>query len=236
MSSPSYHGGYPRPPTSAGPSRRPPATSGLSGVQSSHESKADDGLHTSRDGPGACRYHHFALLVGALSVATAAALIAFFLPPASPVNVPISTLGPDNVVIKAGPSPLDHVAAVAEAFVNVTDDVYFPHRSPSDITLTLDAPGLAPVNVASWLPGVWFDPRWEWTGYNKTRGMPADKAPFVVDIANVSVTLRMLNTLWPVLAYAATDLLVSGLGHRVACPRPLPASLERGHECEPTPS
>jgi hypothetical protein len=160
-----------------------------------------------------------------------AALIAFFLPPASPVNVPISTLGPDKVAIRAGPSPLDDVAALAEVFSNVTDDVYFPHRSPSDITLTLDAPGLAPVNVASWLPGIWFDPRWAWTGYNKTRGMPANKAPFVVDIANVSVTLRMLDTLWPVLAHGATDLLVSGLGrqHPEYAPlrRPLVALLGR---------
>jgi hypothetical protein len=118
------------------------------------------------------------------------------------------------VAIKAGPSPLDQVAAVAEAFVNVTNDVYFPHRSPSDITLTLDAPGLALVNVASWLPGIWLARPWALADGNKTRGLAANKAPFVVDIANITVTLSMLDTLWPVLAYAATDLLVSGLGRQ----------------------
>lgn len=42
--------------------------------------------------------------------------------------------------------------------------------------------------------------------------MSAESAPFLVDSLNVTITLQMLDSLWPVLLHAATDLLAVGLG------------------------
>lgn len=171
----------------------------------------DHSSRTSREAFEACGNRHFSFLLGAFVLATTASLLALLLA-RSPGDVPLSKLRVEKVTIKAAPSPLNDVVAVAALFVNASDYVLFPHRTASDITLALDAPGLAPFNVGSWLSDIWLDPKGTWFPRNKTRGLTADKAPFVIDIANVTISLKMLDTLWPVVIYAATDLLVLGLG------------------------
>lgn len=169
-------------------------------------------LTTNREALGQRGHWHVTSLAAALMITAAAALCACYFLTASPLNDPISTLNPEKVAIKADPFPMADLVTVAELYANASDDLYLPHRTSSNITLGLDAPGLTRVNVASWLPKVWFDPTGIFKNANKTRGLPAEKAPIFVDLANVTVTLSMLHTLSPVLVYAATDLLTLGLG------------------------
>jgi hypothetical protein len=127
--------------------------------------------------------------------------------------MPITSLRREQVAIKAAPFPIADLAVVAELYANASDALYLPSRTygASNVSLRLDAPGLAPVDVVSWLPTAWLKPSSCEMVKNKKR-LPAAKAPLVIDIANVSVTLEMAERLWPVLLHAATDLLVLGLG------------------------
>ncbi|KAK4033063.1 hypothetical protein C8A01DRAFT_19948, partial [Parachaetomium inaequale] len=110
------------------------------------------------------------------------------------VNVPVSSLRPEDIDIAADPFPVTEFVTIADTYTNATLDLIFRHRT-TNITLRLDAPGLVRVNVASWLPKTWLK-----------------HAPLVVDAANITLTLELMESLWPVLIHAATDLLVLGLG------------------------
>ncbi|KAH6848155.1 hypothetical protein B0I37DRAFT_446280 [Chaetomium sp. MPI-CAGE-AT-0009] len=130
------------------------------------------------------------------------------------VNIPISSLHPEDVEIVAIPFPIADVVTMAEVYTNASFDIRLPRRT-SNITLRLDAPGLVRVSVASFLPQVravvGYDAKYrkEITG---TKVIKAENEPFVVDMANTTLTLDLLEKLWPVLVHATTDLLVFGLG------------------------
>ncbi|KAH6845045.1 hypothetical protein B0I37DRAFT_174734 [Chaetomium sp. MPI-CAGE-AT-0009] len=110
------------------------------------------------------------------------------------VNLPVSRLGPENIDIRASPSPLtDDFITISEAALEASLHLFLPGRT-SNITFALDAPGLPRVDVASWLPAA-----------------KAKHAPLVAILANTTLTLELMEKLWPVLIHAANDLLVSGL-------------------------
>ncbi|KAH6856192.1 hypothetical protein B0I37DRAFT_412142 [Chaetomium sp. MPI-CAGE-AT-0009] len=146
-------------------------------------------------------------VAGLLAVLSATSLLV------PPPNA-ISRLRPELVNIRAKPFPLADLAMVSERYASASDAISNPHRD-LNVTLALDAPGLVRVNVASWLPkttlylgsGLPGNP----SRKNGTR-LPAERVPYIVDYLNITVTLEMLSTLWPVLLHAATDLLAAGLG------------------------
>ncbi|KAH6614438.1 hypothetical protein B0J18DRAFT_413607 [Chaetomium sp. MPI-SDFR-AT-0129] len=173
------------------------------------------------------------------------------------VNLSISSLHPEDIDILAIPFPVADLATVADMYTHAPLDI-LPHHHAPNITLRLDAPGLAPVDVASWLfslcsPPFGFDgssdyweisKRWEGGGgfalwlkvyvrqsttgpgeYKQVQALRAEHAPLAVDRANVTLTLELMETLWPVLIQAANDLLVLGLGRDHPDYRPLRNSL-----------
>ncbi|KAK4152148.1 hypothetical protein C8A00DRAFT_35172 [Chaetomidium leptoderma] len=148
-----------------------------------------------------------AVFVIAVAVAV---LYPYFWPPTL-ANMPITSLRPEDVVIKAAPCPIADLVSVAKLYADSCNRLCFPHRTPSGIALGLDAPGLNQLDIAAWLPNARIDSQ-EHPELNKSRRLPATLAPVVVDIANVSFTLKMMDTLWPILAHAAKDLLVLSLG------------------------
>jgi hypothetical protein len=131
------------------------------------------------------------------------------------VNVPVSSLRPDDIEITADPFPITDFVTICDTYTNASLDLIFPHRT-TNITLRLDAPGLARVKVASWLPKAWLK---VWVEvmpirgqFQQVRALKAEHAPLVVDAANITLTLELLERLWPELLHAATDLLALGLG------------------------
>lgn len=198
---------------SAGPRRGPAVAPGLGGAQSPR--KSNDGGLRGLETLETCGGWNVAVLVGLLAIAT----LCVYFQPTSPtnINIPISTLRQGNVTIKAAPFPINDLVTVAELYANASDDLYRPHRTSSNLTLRLDAPGLARVNVASWLSKLWLDPtNMHDEGLKKRRGLPAVNVPILVDIVNITVTLKMLHDLWPVVIFAASDVLVLGLGREHA--------------------
>ncbi|KAH6622691.1 hypothetical protein F5144DRAFT_581199 [Chaetomium tenue] len=115
----------------------------------------------------------------------------------------------------AVPFPMADVVAMAEVYTNACFDIRFPRRT-SNITLRLDTPGLARVNMASFLPRVHVKVGYDKNDHNGPLTKPglvkAEDEPFVVDMTNATLTLDLLEKLWPVLVRATTDLLDLGLG------------------------
>ncbi|KAK3301330.1 uncharacterized protein B0H64DRAFT_35910 [Chaetomium fimeti] len=130
------------------------------------------------------------------------------------VNIRVSKLQPRDMDIVASPSPLNDFITVAETAMNASLHLFLPHRT-SNITFALDAPGLRRVDVASWLPSaqvhVWVKPPERLGHHELGRPLKAEHAPLVVSLANATLTLELMEKLWPVLLYAAKDLLVSSL-------------------------
>ncbi|KAH6649808.1 hypothetical protein F5144DRAFT_597327 [Chaetomium tenue] len=131
------------------------------------------------------------------------------------VNVRVSKLGPDDIDIVTSPSPLTDFITIADTVMEASVHMFLPHRT-SNITLALNAPGLPPVDVASWLPTVQVielvrPPTKLSSHREKVRPLKAEHAPLVVSLANITLTLELMDTLWPVLLRAASGLLFSGL-------------------------
>ncbi|KAK3294414.1 uncharacterized protein B0H64DRAFT_324781 [Chaetomium fimeti] len=193
--------------SNAGPSAPSAAAAGLGSREKSRWRNEARGNH--RDATGPCR--HFGCFLYAFTAALVAVFCVIFLLAPSPDA--ISRLRPETVSIRAKPFPVADLAMVSELYANASDSIENPHRD-LNVTLALDAPGLVRVNVASWLPETTLypgiGPPDDRSRKHGTR-LPAEKAPFIVDYVNVTVTLEMLNTLWPVLLHAATDLLAAGL-------------------------
>ncbi|KAK4140724.1 uncharacterized protein C8A04DRAFT_31701 [Dichotomopilus funicola] len=87
-----------------------------------------------------------------------------------------------------------------------------------------------PVADLATLPALWLKVyvRQSTTGpgeYKQVQALRAEHAPLAVDRANVTLTLELMETLWPVLIQAANDLLVLGLGRDHPDYRPLRNSL-----------
>ena len=68
------------------------------------------------------------------------------------VNIPIWNLHPEDLDVVAVPFPMADVVTKAEVYTNACFDIRLPRRT-FNITLRLDVPGLARVNVPSSLPG-----------------------------------------------------------------------------------
>jgi hypothetical protein len=138
--------------------------------------------------------------------------------PKNPAHTPITSLQPDHIVIEAAPFPFSDLFRVAELYSNASDALYLPSRaySNSNVVLGLDFPGLAQVDVASWLPKTRLGTRAGQSNKSQSKKspirLPAEKASLVVDIANVTIALNMVQEVWPALIHATTDLLVIGLG------------------------
>jgi hypothetical protein len=134
----------------------------------------------------------------------------------SHVKIPISNLHPEDLEMVAVPFPMADVVTMVEVYTNACFDIRLP-RCTSNITLRLDAPGLARVNVPSFLPQVHvvvgYDKDYCKGPITKTKVVKAEHEPYVVDMTNTTLTLDLLKKLWPVLVRATTDLLVLGLGH-----------------------
>lgn len=130
------------------------------------------------------------------------------------VNIRVSKLSPDDIDIVASPSPLTDFITIADTVMDASLHLFLPHRT-SNITLALDAPGLPRVDVASWLPTAevieLVRPPTGFAYREKIRPLKAEHAPLVVSLANITLTLELMETLWPVLLHAASDLLFSGL-------------------------
>ena len=151
------------------------------------------------------------------------------------LNVPLSRLRPEDVIITTGDFLLSDWVTIAEGYANASLDLLTPSRT-TNMTLRLDGPGLVPVNVGSWLPKVWLarkPPGRKNMKEEKTRGLPARYAPDIIDRANVTVTLKMMEMLWPALIHAARDLLILGLGRDHPEYRPLKCTLAEAEPPEP---
>jgi hypothetical protein len=130
------------------------------------------------------------------------------------VNIPVSKLGPDDIDIVSAPSPLTDLITIADTAMEASLHLFLPHRI-SNITLALDAPGLPRLDVASWLPRAQVrelvSVPGEFAYHKMVRPLKAEHAPLVVSLANTTLTLELMETLWPVLLHAASDLLFFGL-------------------------
>ena len=158
------------------------------------------------------------------------------------VNVPISDLDPDKIHIAASPFPLADLTTLVEAYAAASLHVTFPQAS-ANITLGLEAPGMGQVNIRSWLSAAPRHPSFrDWAerldGTRKVPAVLAKDPSELVALANITLTARMMQDLWPRLVDESLNVLSLGLGRdhpeyaalvNLLTPPPAPASSSLYH-------
>lgn len=132
------------------------------------------------------------------------------------VNVPISTLGLGNIRVVEEPFPVSELIVLARTYAAVYYHLSHP-ASSFLVDLRLDAPGLQPVDIRTWLAEAHQRFASDWPAPMQDRmhaNLPrlAEDPSILVVHSNTTLTMELMAHLWHPLMLEAYDLLVVGLG------------------------